>query len=186
MENLVGIFFTINPIKVDLIMSEKMISVDNSPFKECFQGANLSDTFLLSKEAANDLWAKRVDERAASYFNLPDESWVVSSEYENVGVWIDAYNNDTNSIVSDLLRHSFSWSDNTKIWFCVNKHIIFESSWLSFLKYWDGFIAVEDDCPIVIAQTGKSRDALLFRSIGDMVKVSEYAENKLDTHRKKS
>jgi len=149
-----------------------LISIENTTFKECFEGVQPGEVFLLGKEDSNKYWERYIDTSATSYFNLPEGSWVVASKHECLGTWMEAYNNDNNEAVSAILRKEFTWVDDMTVWFFVSKEIVFESSWQSFLKYWDCFIAAEDDCPILLGQEMSTGQALLFRAIGDMYKIS--------------
>lgn len=159
-------------------MSEKkFVSVEKTVFKNCFEGIPPEKVFLLPKEDAYHFWEERVDSKATSYFNLSDDSWIITSEKEELGMWIEAYNNDDNDSVSDLLQKAFCWEENKPIWFCVSKEIIFQSSWCIFLKYWDCFIAAEDDCPILLSSSELEEQALLFRAIGDMHKINRINHN---------
>jgi len=153
------------------MLDRSLTPIEYTTFKECFEDIQPREVFLLGKEGANKLWQMRVDKNATSYFNLPDDSWVVASRNERLGTWIEAYNSDNNETVSDILKKEFSWSDDMKVWFCVSKEIVFETSWKIFLRHWDCFIAADEDCPILLGQEESTEQALYFRAIGDMYKI---------------
>jgi hypothetical protein len=74
-------------------------------------------------------------------------------------------------LVEELLRGVFDWQDNRIIRFYAKKKIVFQTRWCDFLNFWDEFLAIEDDCPIVIPENGSGKEAILFRPIGDIVKI---------------
>lgn len=154
------------------MLDKSLIPIENTTFRDYFEDIQPREVFLLGKEDAKELWQTRIDENATSYFNLPDNSWVVTSRNEHLGTWIEAYNSDNNEAVSDILKKKFAWTIDMTVWFCVSKEIIFESSWGFFLKHWDCFIAIEEDCPILLGQEEPTEQALFFRAIGDMYKIS--------------
>lgn len=148
-----------------------MIPVQNSFYSEFFEKSEKDTVFLLSEEEAQYAWNSKIDNRSSSYFDIPNDCWVVASKSVLVGRWIDAYNNDDNVGLADKLRTAVSWSDDTIIRFFAKKKIVFQSKWCDFLEFWDEFIAVEDDCSIVIPESIDTREALLFRPIGDILKI---------------
>lgn len=149
-----------------------LIPLRNTTFMEFFEDIECKDIFLLSKDGANRLWNSYFDKNAKSYFSLPDDNWVISGKKKLIGTWLEAYNCDNNQAVSSILRKEITWRKSQVIWFCVSKEIIFQSHWHFFLKHWDCFVAVEEDCPIVVSQESNQKLALLFRPIGDMYKIT--------------
>lgn len=148
-----------------------MIPVQNSFYSEFFEKAEKETVFLLSEEEAKDAWSNEIDKSSSSYFDLPDDCWIVTSESVSVGRWVEAYNDDDNLGLARKLRTAVFWGDDMVIKFFAKNKIVFQAKWIDFLKYWDEFISAEDDCPIVIPEFRDAREALLFRPIGDVLKV---------------
>lgn len=149
-----------------------LTQVNSTKYRDFFEGVPANNIFLLDEKLASDFWLKHISIEGNSYFSLPDNNWVINGFSEPLGDWLEAYNDDNNEPVSQLLKRSFSWSHNTSIWFCISKEIIFQLSWEDFLKHWDCFVAIDDDCPIVIGFTADLQQALILRGIGNMSKIS--------------
>lgn len=152
-------------------MSEELTCVQDTGYSEYFENAGRNTVYLLSENMAESAWNREVHVGTSSYFDLPDDCWIISSESLPIGRWMEAYNNDDNPVVEKLLRAAVDWSDDIFIKFFAKKKSVFRVRWKEFLHYWDEFIAVEDDCPIVIPENGSGKEAILFRSIGDIVKI---------------
>ena len=152
-------------------MSEDLICVQNIDYGEYFEKAGKGTVFLLSGETAEKIWDSEIYANSTSYFNLPDDCWVVSSKSSLIGNWIEAYNNDDNDAVEELLRRAIDWRDDVIIRFFAKKKIVFQTKWCDFLCYWDEFLAVEDDCPIILPKDNSRKEALVFRPIGDILKI---------------
>ncbi len=150
---------------------DELTSVLDSDYKDYFEGANSRDVYLLSKTCANAAWEEAIDSKAKSYFDLPDDNWVVTCNSTSIGDWMTSYNDDERKPVSKILRRNVNWPEDTIIHFFVNRDIVFQSTWFNFIEAWDDFIAVEDDCPMIVPTTGKTEGAILFRPIGDICKI---------------
>ena len=152
-------------------MSEEFICVQDTDYREYFENAGINTVFLLSENMAESAWNREIHIGASSYFDLPDDCWIIASVAVPIGRWMEAYNNDNNLLVEKLLRAEVGWPDDIFIKFFAKKKIVFRARWKDFLHYWDEFIAVEDDCPIVIPEKSPNKEAILFRPIGDIVKI---------------
>jgi hypothetical protein len=93
-----------------------------------------------------------------------------------IGDWISSYNGDT-SRVSKLLEEKILWSKNSTVWFCISSSLILQTNWATFIEYWDSFLCVDDDCPILISKDYGC--SLLFRPLGDIVKIDVTIPNVL-------
>jgi hypothetical protein len=152
-------------------MDSDLICVQDTDYGEYFEKTEKNTVFLLSGETAEKAWNAEVHANSSSYFDLPDDCWIVANKYCFVGGWMEAYNNDDNVVVEELLRRAIEWPDDTIIRFFAKKKIVFQTRWCHFLRFWDGFIAVEDDCPILIPENGSGKEAIIFRPVGDIIKI---------------
>lgn len=152
-------------------MSDKLVCVQSTDYYDYFESVKKNTVFLLNPHMAEMAWESEIYANSSSYFNLPDDCWIVASKSHLIGNWMVAYNNDDNASVERILRETVDWSDSTVIKFFVKNTIVFQAKWCDFLNYWDEFIAVEDDCPIIIPENGAGKEALLFRAIGDIIKI---------------
>lgn len=152
-------------------MSDEFTCVQDTDYGEYFENAGENTVFLLSQNMAERTWNSEVHASTSSYFDLPDDCWIIASKSVPIGRWMEAYNNDENPMVEKSLRASVDWSDDIFIKFFAKKTSVFRVKWKDFLHYWDEFIAVEDDCPIVIPENESHKEAILFRPIGDIVKI---------------
>ncbi|WP_062269767.1 DUF2947 family protein [Endozoicomonas arenosclerae] len=148
------------------------LPVERTRYREYFDSIPRNSIFLLDKGVSELFWDKEISNKGASYFKLPNDCWLVSGESDLIGSWLDFYNKSDNIPVSNILKSKFKWSDKETVRFCISKCIILESSWSVFLEFWDDFLAIDDDCPILIPSNPINREAILFRPIGDILKVS--------------
>jgi hypothetical protein len=143
--------------------------VQKTPFKDIFKNSMEEDVILLGDEKANKLWEEEIDPKASSYFYLPDDHWLISSPSFTIGEWLEAYNTDNNLFVETILRKNINYSKDSLLYFIARKNTIFLTKWSYFLKNWDEFIAVEDDCPILMLVDRKKRsNILVFKPLGDI------------------
>ena len=147
-----------------------MISILKSIYSDEFEGCNSNTVFLLNEEESIAVWIYYIDKKAKSYFQLPDDNWLVTSYSEVVGEWINDYNKDIAENVKGILDKVTVWSDNDKVWFCIRKTKVIETVWSEFKSYWMNFIECEDDSPILINES-ISNCAIIFRSMGVFVKI---------------
>jgi len=152
-------------------MADDITCIQETEYGDYFEKAGKNTIFLLSKESAVNAWNFKVNSNSSSYFNLPDDCWIVANKSYSIGNWMEAYNSDDSGYVEGLLRSAVNWSDDAIIRFFVKKRIVFQASWCNFLRFWDEFIAVEDDCPIIIPVKSSAKEALVFRPIGDILKI---------------
>jgi hypothetical protein len=148
------------------------IPVRESIFKELFEDIGDREVTLLGDDEADAVWNFLVENTASSYFDLPDSSWVVLAPRHHLGRWIDAYNSDDRELIKRLLKQSLGWNDRDPVAFMAKKSTILRTNWSTFCDFWDDFLAVEDDCPLLMRMHGISHQALLFRPVGDIVKIN--------------
>jgi len=144
--------------------------VQDTFYKDYFEGNNCGTIFLLGKKNANYVWNNEISPNTTSYFDLPDDCWVVSHKSILIGNWMDSYGDDA-SLVSIILKQAVTWDEKTIVKFFVKKDTVFECKWEDFLASWDDFISVEDDCPLVIPDKNSNHEAILFTPIGNIIKI---------------
>ncbi len=144
-----------------------MISVYESVFCDNFPSADRVRVSLLDVNEANNEFVASFGIDASSYFDLPDNHWLISGNSTELGRWLEAYNEDRNDSVSQLLMAAVDWHPDERIHFYAKKSIVFETAWETFVNHWDSFLACEDDVPIV-KSTKNNRNTILFTPIGDI------------------
>lgn len=115
-------------------MSAGSICVQDTEYGRCFQSVGRNTVFLLDEELAGSAWSHEIYASSSSYFNLPDDCWLVFGRTVSIGRWIEAYNNDDNEILERLLRASVDWPDNTFIKFFAKKKLYFVRAGVIFLS----------------------------------------------------
>ncbi len=148
-----------------------MNPVEATEHNSMFDDVGENTIFVLDKESATNHWINAVDEKASSYFRLQDDNWLVAKKNAVIGAWRDAYNNDDNYYVEKLLNEHIGWEEDSVVRFYVSKLIVLETKWKYFLKHWDDFLSLDDDCPVLIKDGEEKFRALIFRSNGDIVLV---------------
>ncbi|KZX01720.1 hypothetical protein JL49_04165 [Pseudoalteromonas luteoviolacea] len=149
-----------------------MNPVEATEHKDMFNDVGANTIFVMDKESAKNHWINAVDEKANSFFRLQDNNWLIAKNSAVIGAWRDAYNNDDNYYVSKLLNEHTRWEEESVVRFYVSKLIVLETKWKYFLKHWDDFLALEDDCPVLIQDGEEKSRALIFRANGDIVLVN--------------
>lgn len=149
----------------------KRTAVEHSIFSELFEDVGAHEVYLLSDEDAQRAWVNLVDEKASSYFDLPNSSWLVTGEISVVGSWLPFYNADDRQAGRALLEGAVDWKPRSEVLFLVKKTIVLQSTWASFCALWDNFLAVEDDCPMLIRTQDIRSQALLFQSLGTVLRI---------------
>ncbi len=148
------------------------VSIMNSDLSQIFQGADsVNNVYLLTNKEAEEIWKEYIDKTASSYFHLNDNSWLVKNEYNEIGEWLKYYNSGEYNKVGEILKGSYDWKFEDRIYFCFSKVICIESKWGQFIINWDKFLEIDDDCPIVINKSPKNNEALIFTPLGVMIHV---------------
>jgi len=138
-----------------------------SDFSEEFVNQIEGSAFLYSRKTSSDYWDKYIDKKSSSYFSLLDNNWIVESKKNNLGFWIEDYNNDNSEQVQKLLLDKIPWKLEDTIIYCISRFLIIESTWENFTKLWMNFIECDDDCPIIINLNVKG-NAIVFNPIGSI------------------
>ncbi len=152
-------------------MDETLRCVLDTNYGDFFDDVSTNTVFMFSNEFSEHMWSRDIHQGSSSYFQLPDDNWIVTGKSQSIGHWIEPYNNGDNATVERLLRKNIDWPDDTVINFFARRKTVFQTKWRDFLCFWDDFLAIEDDCPILIPEGGSGKEALLFRAIGDILKI---------------
>ena len=151
---------------------DKQFPIEDTFYCSYFENISLKTIFLLDKKDACNIWGNRIDSSALSYFGLPENSWIDMDEAKVLGEWITSYNNDTNLTVERILRDEFDWGDEENILFFLNNENALKTKWKFFLEYWDCFLAIESDNPLIILENSTVAELLSFTSTGMILKFS--------------
>ena len=152
-------------------MADKLVCVQKTHLNEYFENSDKITIFLLDEKLAESAWKRNIHFDSSSFFDLPDDCWIITSKVVQVGHWMEAYNEGNDATVGKLLRKAVDWNDDFYIYFFAKKKIVFRTQWHNFLQHWDDFIAIEDDCPIVTPECDLCKEAIVFRPIGDFLKI---------------
>lgn len=155
-------------------------SIETTDFAEYFPAELLeqrclhpSNVQLLGLDEAKLRWSERFGPEAKSYYSIPDGSWLVTSPATTIGEWIGAYNSGNSQQTANELKSQLSWLPTTPVLFCVAHRTIIAATWETFTSLWDCFLAVHDDCPIVVPDLEAQRSALIFTPLGEIRYVRE-------------
>ncbi len=145
--------------------------IEDSSFAEEFEGVEPGLVLSHDRPLAAETWGKYIDPEAKSYFKLPNDNWLVSGTTKSLGRWQEDYNHDKWEKIKDILEAELDWKDEDKVWFMMSRVLVLESNWKTFKRFWINFLECDDDCPIVINER-KPKSALIFRPIGDLVRIN--------------
>ncbi|WP_444940664.1 DUF2947 family protein [Microbulbifer sp. ZKSA004] len=154
-------------------MDAKLIPVEISDFREYFEGSG-QEIYLLAEDSAADVWEKNIDPKASSYFSLPDHSWIVDGKLTLLGNWLEPFNAGEKKDISSLMKDNFQWSDECTVGYFIKKKLVFQTTWLKFRENWDDFLSIEDDCCLLCPIDEDFEEAILFRAIGDFLKIDKF------------
>ena len=103
---------------------------------------------------SNILWdtfiSKQVDH--PDFFKKGD--WPESkASWLDQGKWECVWDSDDNALPVLITEH-IQWDNNTVVYFCINRKLIIESSWIVFKRCWKNFLFI-DDGPILIGKKRK-------------------------------
>ena len=147
-----------------------MTPVDETAYVEFFRTAEDKHIFLLQESVAKAYWHSIFPSGTSSYFDIPNEHWIASSGTIRVCEWISAYNANEPSVVEKSLRLSIPWTTHVGVRFCVNHSLIFQTTWTIFLRNWNAFLGIHDDCPIVLPNPDVCPyEAIVFTPLGDIL-----------------
>lgn len=104
-------------------MSNILTCVKKSFYSQYFEEVISDVIFLLDRNSAKQAWEKKVDKKSESYFDLPDNSWLIEGKTFKIGRWMEAYNTDDIVLVKKMLTSHVTWMDEAIIYFFVNKKI---------------------------------------------------------------
>ncbi|MEL6862997.1 MAG: DUF2947 family protein [Bacteroidota bacterium] len=145
--------------------------VSISHYSDIFEGLACDDIYVLNEQNAITIWKNHVDQKATSFFKLPDEHWLVTGHQETLGHWLNDFNEDHSQRIQQLLNSTVDWNDEDIIFFSISHLIILETSWKTFKNNWIYFLHCDDDCPILV-NSSYSKEALVFRPIGDFIRIN--------------
>jgi len=70
-------------------------------------------------------------------------------------------------VLSDILTKRIFFKDDDIVRFCISSSCIFQTTWKYFNLYWSKFLAIDDDCSIVLS-VKNTDSSILFAPIGDI------------------
>lgn len=153
-------------------MSEK-ICVKKTIYRSFFEDVREDTVFLISAKWSEALWDKMIYQDKHSYFDLPNDCWTINGNKVRLGCWIDSYNHNNRDVI-EIIEDVVDWSDTDSTIFFVNRKLAFAARWRDFLEHWTSFIAIEDDCPIVMPEFGGDlRECIIFEPLGKVAKIVE-------------
>jgi len=153
-------------------MNDSLIPVSSTEFSEYFENIGECEIYHLSKNDAELYWRSVFKDSSKSYFSMSDDNWFIKSDFLKIGEWIDAYNATSNIVLSDILTKRIFFKDDDIVRFCISSSCIFQTTWKYFNLYWSKFLAIDDDCSIVLS-VKNTDSSILFAPIGDIFEVSK-------------
>mgnify|MGYP000037857713 CR=1 FL=1 len=106
---------------------------------------------------ANTLWdtfiSKQVDH--PDFFKKGD--WAYNQEnWLDCANWERDWDNDKLEL-PELIQNHLNWDNNTVIYFCVTRHNIIETTWVTFKRCWKNFLFMNDGTLLI----GKKRNEVV-------------------------
>ncbi|MBT0587739.1 DUF2947 family protein [Alteromonas oceanisediminis] len=149
------------------------IDVKKTEFKSLFDSVPFGVVQFLGANDSKKFWKKNIDEHSNNYFRLPESNWIVSSKSIDIGRWLEPYNEDSNKELAQKLKKFINIEGDLVVHFAFKGQYVFAVRWADFLQYWDSFLAMEDDSPILLIDEEGKRKALVFNGMGNVILVNE-------------
>lgn len=117
----------------------------------------------MSTTRANNLWdefiSKQVDH--PDFFKKGD--WAANNKsWLDNGEWESRWESDTAELPESITTY-LNWDNNTAVYYCINRNLIIETTWINFQRCWKNFLFL-DDGTILIGK--KRQQAVQFSSDG--------------------
>jgi len=151
---------------------------DVSDLKDYFEDIEYGKIFLIDKKVASNLWINEIDKKFKGYFSLPDNHWIIANEIY-IGDWL-APNSEVSFLqkfeykdideVANLLQKELEWEAENYIRFHASPYLALRAKWKDFLLYWKSFLTFENECPIVMRENNKKKEAIIFTPNGQIRK----------------
>jgi len=150
---------------------KSLIPINQSVFSDEFESVNLENTFLLSKIDAKNMWENYIDKNSRPFHLLDDLHWLYSGHSNDIGNWIDAYNNDDYRSVSAILDSFMNWQDEEELLFFMSRFFVIRTTWKDFKSGWINFLMSEDDSPVLLNEK-KLKKVLVFTPLGRITRCA--------------
>ncbi|GHE83353.1 DUF2947 family protein [Thalassotalea profundi] len=117
----------------------------------------------LAQKRANNVWDESISKQVdhPDFFKKGDwpankAAWIDNGEWEST--W-ESDAPDLPESISDYLN----WDNNTTVYYCINRNLIIETTWINFKRCWKNFLFL-DDGTILLGK--KRQQAVQFTSDG--------------------
>ena len=117
--------------------------------------------WVLDKDEAQRLWSEIFDARSSVYFNLPDDSWVQVERSVHAGDWQPGLNEEDFEPFRQSLSANVPWRATDDVLFAASSTTILQTTWEAFLRYWQGFLYLKSDAPMLLSPQ-HPRQCILF------------------------
>ncbi len=148
-----------------------MKSIYDTKCSEYFDDVSGLNINLHDEKESEVIFRELVSTEGTSWFDLPDQCWLVTSEKSNCGRWLESYNNKNLDEVSSAMSEHSGWVNSEVVYFISGYRCVLSSSWGEFLDNWNLFLSFYDDCPIVVDKKASS-SAFIFTPMGAILSIS--------------
>ena len=117
----------------------------------------------MSPTRANNVWdafiSKQVDH--PDFFKKGD--WPANNAtWTDSGEWEPTWESEAPDLPENITEH-LHWDNNTTVYYCINRNLVIETTWINFQRSWKNFLFI-DDGTILIGK--KRQQAVQFTSDG--------------------
>ncbi len=153
-----------------------MKNILNSSLAIFFSDIDLADAekiknlYSLELNEAQEIWNSRFQYDVSDFHKLPKSSWLYSTNWKNIGRWLEPYNEPSRfHEVLDLIRVNSGWTGETRLMLIQSKKCMIELSFFHLCEYWEELFCICDDGPILMSKSPESSQVFQFYPLGNLV-----------------
>ena len=123
-----------------------------------------ADIRPLTSQSAMALWNRWISNKSSCAEDFNKGDWALrSSTWHHTDTWQSQWESDDPELPRPITEF-ITWDDATRVYFCIEKYEILETSWAVFKRHWKCFLFC-DDGPLLIST--QHRQAIWFTQDGN-------------------
>lgn len=147
-------YIPLDEFKYAWIFRHKSLAIDSK---------ELNKIKPMAEQRAMVLWDSFISKQAdhPDFFKQGDWAFDKANWHES-GKWEGIWDSDE-AAFPDAILENIQWDPNTIVYYCINRKLVIETTWLTFKNCWKNFLFIDDGTILI----GKKRaEAIQFKSNG--------------------
>ncbi|MDF0532933.1 DUF2947 domain-containing protein [Shewanella sp. A32] len=123
-----------------------------------------ADILPLTSKSAMELWNCWISNKSSCAEQFTKGDWADrKSTWHHTDNWQSQWDSEQPDL-PEALAQFIPWADDTRVYFCIEKYEVIETSWATFKQHWKCFLFC-DDGPLLISN--QHRQAVWFSQDGN-------------------